>query len=134
MYYWNYLVCYIFSMFPRQNPPAFFWCLWQEILNQTLYSIHRGKLFSFYHLNLLQMRTIYPCGLNKGFSLKFLKGYRLWQRTSEEGQRSWNVVNINDQDENNSPRWENDIHNTSRFNKFRHIIQLVILPSIYRSW
>ena len=50
------------------------------------------------------IRTIYPCGLNKGFSSEFCVDFRLQHKTPEEG---WRVhcpkcYQYNNKDEDNS--------------------------------
>ena len=54
--------------------------------------------------------TSNPCGLNKGCGLKFWAGSGVRQ-TPEEGQRrhiGWNIVNITNKDEDNSPKTLNN--------------------------
>ena len=48
--------------------------------------------------------TIYPCGLNKGFSSRYWVGFRVWHEMPEEGQRMYQPKHCeyNNKDEVNS--------------------------------
>ena len=50
-------------------------------------------------------RTIYPCGLNKRFSLRFCVGPRVQHETPEEARRTYRprCCEYNHKDEDNSP-------------------------------
>ena len=56
-----------------------------------------------------EIRTIYPCGINKGFGLKFCVGSWVWQETPED-QRIHQLKHseYNNKDENNSLNTLND--------------------------
>ena len=68
-----------------------------------------------------RIRTIYPHGLNKGFSLKFCVGSRVWQETPDEGQRMHRLKRFeyNNKDEENSL---NDKNYQVSSQKFRLIV------------
>ena len=56
------------------------------------------------------MRTIYPGGLNKGFSLRFCIGSRVRNETPEEGRRTYRPERLehNTKDEDNYLNTLND--------------------------
>ena len=56
------------------------------------------------------IRTIYCCGLDKGFSSKFCVGSQVWQETSKEGQRMHQPKHCEyeNKDEDNSLNTLND--------------------------
>ena len=60
-----------------------------------------------------RIKTIYSCGLNKGFSSKFYVGSRVWQEIPEEGQSThWSkCCEYNIKDEDNHPNTLNDKNN-----------------------
>ena len=48
--------------------------------------------------------TVYPCGLNEGFSSRFCVESRVWHKTPEEGQKTYQMkcCDYNNKDEVNS--------------------------------
>ena len=57
-----------------------------------------------------EIRTLYSCGLNKGFNSKFSVGFRVWQETPEESWRTHQLkrCKYSNKDEDNSQNFLND--------------------------
>ena len=72
------------------------------------------------------IRTINPCGLNKGFVSKFFVDSRVWQETPEEGWRIHRLKHCeyNNKDEDNSLNTVNDKNYQASSKKFRQILLL----------
>ena len=60
------------------------------------------------------IRTIYTCGLNKEFSLKFCMGSPVWHQILEEGPRRYRLkcCEYNNEGEDNSPNSLSDKNET----------------------
>ena len=68
------------------------------------------------------LRTIYPCGLDKGFSLKFCVGSRVQHEPPEQGQKAYKPkCEYNNEDEDNSPNILGDKNYQTSSQKFRQI-------------
>ena len=75
--------------------------------------------------------TVYPCGLNKGFGLRFCVGSWVWDDTPEESQRAYRpkCCEYNNADEDNSLNILSGKNYQASAPKFRQIIILFILFS-----
>ena len=71
-----------------------------------------------------ETRTIYPHGLNEGFSSKFCVGSRVQQETPEEGQKKHQPKHCeyNNKDDNDSQNTLNDKNYEASSQKFRQIM------------
>ena len=55
-----------------------------------------------------KIRTVYPCGLNKGFKSRFYIGSRVRHETQEEGRKKYQSKRCVYKDEDNNPNVLND--------------------------
>ena len=64
------------------------------------------------------IETVYSCGSNKGFSLRFCVGTHVQHETPEEGQRTYQLKHYNNKNEVSNPNILNDTRKKKKIFSF----------------